>query len=58
MHLVSTNVGEPALESWKYPLPGDSVIFRISRVIIRSGRGRPPARGAPADAAGRSIAPP
>jgi dipeptidyl-peptidase 4 len=34
MHLVSTNVGVPRLESWKYPVPGDSVIFRISRVII------------------------
>jgi dipeptidyl aminopeptidase/acylaminoacyl peptidase len=34
MHLVSTNVGAPRLESWKYPLPGDSVIFRISRVVI------------------------
>ena len=34
MHLVGTNVGVPRLESWKYPLPGDSVIFRISRVII------------------------
>ena len=34
MHLVSTNVGAPRLESWKYPLPGDSVIFRISRVIL------------------------
>lgn len=35
MHLVSTRVGNPVLQSWKYPLPGDSVIFRISRVIIR-----------------------
>mgnify|MGYP001764868886 CR=1 FL=1 len=34
MHLVSTNVGVPRLESWKYPVPGDSVIFRISRVVI------------------------
>jgi dipeptidyl aminopeptidase/acylaminoacyl peptidase len=34
MFLVSTNVGPPKLESWKYPMPGDSVIFRISRVII------------------------
>jgi dipeptidyl aminopeptidase/acylaminoacyl peptidase len=34
MHLVSTNVGSPRLESWKYPLPGDSVIFRISRVVL------------------------
>lgn len=37
MYLVSTNVGSPKLEAWKYPLPGDSVIFRISRVIIRMG---------------------
>lgn len=34
MHLLSTNVGRPNLESWKYPMPGDSLIFRISRVII------------------------
>ncbi len=34
MYLVSTNVGHPTLEAWKYPLPEDSVIFRISRVII------------------------
>jgi dipeptidyl aminopeptidase/acylaminoacyl peptidase len=33
-HMVTTNVGAPNLESWKYPLPGDSVIFRISRVVI------------------------
>ncbi|MGQ0539193.1 MAG: DPP IV N-terminal domain-containing protein [Gemmatimonadaceae bacterium] len=37
MHLVATNVGTPRLESWKYPLPGDSVIFSISRVIINQG---------------------
>jgi dipeptidyl-peptidase-4 len=42
MHLVSTNVGIPRLDSWKYPLPGDSVIFRISRVIIsQAPDGRP-----------------
>jgi dipeptidyl aminopeptidase/acylaminoacyl peptidase len=42
MHLVSTNVGSPRLQSWKYPLPGDSVIFRISRVIVSDGPdGRP-----------------
>jgi dipeptidyl-peptidase-4 len=34
MYLVSTNVGAPRLQAWKYPLPGDSVIFRISRVVI------------------------
>ena len=42
MYLVSTNVGAPKLEAWKYPFPGDSVIFRISRVIINQGPdGRP-----------------
>ncbi len=42
MFLVSTNVGSPRLEAWKYPLPGDSVVFRISRVIIsRDPEGRP-----------------
>jgi len=34
MYLVSTNVGAPRLESWKYPLPEDPEIFRIHRVII------------------------
>ena len=34
MYLVSTKVGHPDLEAWKYPLPGDSLIFRISRVVI------------------------
>jgi dipeptidyl aminopeptidase/acylaminoacyl peptidase len=32
--LSSTNVGAPKIERWRYPFPGDSVIFRISRVII------------------------
>lgn len=42
MYLVSTNVGTPTLQAWKYPVPGDSVIFRISRVIISQGPdGRP-----------------
>lgn len=34
MYLVSTKVGHPDLEAWKYPFPGDSLIFRISRVVI------------------------
>ncbi|MGH7529828.1 MAG: DPP IV N-terminal domain-containing protein [Gemmatimonadales bacterium] len=42
MHLVRTTVGEPELESWRYPLPGDSVIFRIQRVVIDvAGPGAP-----------------
>ncbi len=34
MYLVTTNVGHPELEAWKYPLPEDKEIFRIHRVII------------------------
>ena len=34
MHMTTTDVGRPELASWKYPLPGDSLIFRISRVVI------------------------
>lgn len=34
MYLVKTKVGKPELQQWKYPLPGDSDIIRIHRVII------------------------
>ena len=34
MYLVSTKVGHPELQAWKYPLPGDSIITTIQRVII------------------------
>jgi dipeptidyl aminopeptidase/acylaminoacyl peptidase len=34
MYLVTTNVGHPTLKEWKYPLPGDSIIPAIERVII------------------------
>ena len=34
MHLLTTAVGRPALRSWKYPLPGDSVVAMVHRVII------------------------
>ena len=34
MYLVTTNVGHPKLEAWKYPLPGDTNIITIQRVII------------------------
>ncbi len=34
MYLVKTKVGAPELKEWKYPLPGDSAIIRIHRVII------------------------
>jgi len=34
MYLVQTRVGHPVLEAWKYPLPGDTVVTMIQRVII------------------------
>ena len=34
MGLVSTAAGAPRVEVWKYPLPEDTVIFRISRVVV------------------------
>jgi len=34
MHLTSTNVGHPKLDSWKYPLPGDKHVFMLERVVI------------------------
>ena len=34
MYLVSTRAGHPELQAWKYPLPGDSAISMIHRVII------------------------
>lgn len=34
MYLVTTNVGKPKLQAWKYPLPGDKDVTTIHRVII------------------------
>src|SRR5689334_21234309 len=34
MYLVRTKVGHQELEAWKYPLPGDSAISMIQRVVI------------------------
>ena len=34
MYLVSTQMGHPKLEQWKYPLPGDKDVTMIERVII------------------------
>jgi len=42
MVLAGTNAGAPTLERWKYPLPGDSVVFRISRVIVDRNPGGTP----------------
>jgi dipeptidyl-peptidase 4 len=34
MYLVTTNVGTPTLQAWRYPLPADTVPFRVHRVLI------------------------
>jgi dipeptidyl aminopeptidase/acylaminoacyl peptidase len=34
MYLVRTQPAHPALEQWHYPLPGDSIVTTIQRVII------------------------
>jgi dipeptidyl-peptidase-4 len=34
MYVVETKVSHPVLQAWKYPLPGDSVIQMIHRVVI------------------------
>ena len=41
MYLVTTRVGHPELRAWKYPLPGDSVVTMIQRVIIDLSGGAP-----------------
>jgi dipeptidyl-peptidase-4 len=40
MYLEETKVGHPVLRSWKYPLPGDSVVAMVHRVIIEVDAGR------------------
>jgi dipeptidyl aminopeptidase/acylaminoacyl peptidase len=34
MYLVETKAGRPALQAWKYPLPGDATVTMIERVVI------------------------
>lgn len=34
MGIISTAVGHPKIDVWKYPLPGDKNIFKIHRVVI------------------------
>jgi len=34
MYLVENKPGHPTLKAWKYPLPGDSIITMIERVVI------------------------
>ena len=34
MYTVTTQVGHPVLDAWKYPLPGDKKVFMIEPVVI------------------------
>ncbi|MGV3710914.1 MAG: DPP IV N-terminal domain-containing protein [Gemmatimonas sp.] len=40
MYLVDTKAGHPTLKAWKYPLPGDSVVQMLHRVIIDVDAGK------------------
>ncbi|MEO7996030.1 MAG: DPP IV N-terminal domain-containing protein [Gemmatimonadaceae bacterium] len=40
MFIVSTKAGHPDLKAWKYPLPGDSVVQMLRRVIIDVDAGK------------------
>jgi dipeptidyl-peptidase-4 len=40
MYLVQTRVGHPVLEQWKYPLPGDTLVSMIQRVVIDVDQGK------------------
>ncbi len=42
MYLVQSRTGHPVLEAWKYPLPGDSVVSMIHRVVIHDVDGPSP----------------
>jgi dipeptidyl aminopeptidase/acylaminoacyl peptidase len=49
MYLVTTNVGKPALKTWKYPFPGDKTIAMIYRVVINVDQPKLIALDVPAD---------
>ncbi len=34
MYVTHTRAGHPELDSWRYPLPEDTVIFRIERLVV------------------------
>ncbi|MDA1080944.1 MAG: DPP IV N-terminal domain-containing protein [Gemmatimonadetes bacterium] len=39
-HMTNVRVGQPVLQSWPYPLPGDSVVAMVHRVIIEVETGK------------------
>lgn len=49
MGIVSTAVGHPTIDVWKYPLPGDKNIFKIHRVVIDTAQASVVVLDMPAD---------
>jgi len=49
MGIVSTSVGHPTIDIWKYPLPGDEHIFKIHRVVVNVEQARVTPLDMPAD---------
>ncbi len=41
MYLVNTTAGHPEMLRWKYPLPGDSIVTMIHRVVIDLSAAQP-----------------
>lgn len=41
MYLYDTKVGHSDLEHWKYPLPGDSTVFKIERIVVHANEEDP-----------------
>ncbi len=41
MYLYNTKVGHSDLDKWKYPLPGDSTVFKIERVVVHADEENP-----------------
>ncbi|MGM0545812.1 MAG: DPP IV N-terminal domain-containing protein [Bacteroidota bacterium] len=41
MYLYNTKVGHSDLDKWKYPLPGDSTVFKIERVVVEVNEENP-----------------
>ncbi len=39
-YMIRTQVGQPTLETWKYPLPGDKDVAMVHRVVIDVDAGR------------------
>ena len=55
MYMVESRVNHPVLQAWKYPLPGDSAIFTIHRVVVDLSSAAPRERTALSSAGVRYV---